>query len=64
MAARKQVACIYNGDPRELCPHILGYNKDGEEAALAIQFGGKSKGRALKKSQWRCMRLSKVRARP
>jgi hypothetical protein len=38
--AEQQVTCIYDGRSRELCPHIIGTNKDGEEAVLAWQFGG------------------------
>ncbi len=30
----QQVLCTYDGRPRELCPHIIGTNKDGEEAVL------------------------------
>ena len=25
--AEQQVTCIYDGRPRELCPHIIGTNK-------------------------------------
>jgi hypothetical protein len=56
--AEQQVACIYDGRFRELCPHIIGTNKDGEEALLAWQFGGKSSG---KLPQWRCLKLANVR---
>ncbi len=38
--AEQQVTCLYEGRHRELCPHILGTNKSGEEAVLAWQFGG------------------------
>ena len=31
---------------RELCPHIIGTNKRGEEVVLAWQFGGESSGPA------------------
>jgi hypothetical protein len=56
--AEQQVTCIYDGRFRELCPHIIGTNKDGEEAVLAWQFGGKSSG---KLPQWRCLKLANVR---
>jgi hypothetical protein len=56
--AEQQVTCIYDGRYRELCPHIIGTNKDGEEAVLAWQFGGKSSG---KLPQWRCLKLANVR---
>jgi len=56
--AEKQVVCTYEGRHRELCPHILGLNKRGEEAVLAWQFAGESNG---KLPQWRCLRLAAVR---
>ena len=56
--AERQVTCIYDGRYRELCPHIIGTNKDGEEAVLAFQFAGESSGRL---PQWRCLRLRNVR---
>src|SRR5665647_1144386 len=46
------------GRRRELCPHILGTNKRGEEAVLAWQFAGESSG---KLPQWRCLRLADIR---
>lgn len=55
----QQVVCIYDGRPRELCPHIVGHNKSGEEVVLAWQFAGESSG---KLPQWRCLRLAQVTA--
>ncbi|PDT77310.1 hypothetical protein CO675_12320 [Bradyrhizobium sp. C9] len=55
----QQVVCIYDGRPRELCPHIIGHNKSGEEVVLAWQFAGESSG---KLPQWRCLRLAQVTA--
>jgi hypothetical protein len=56
--AEQQVVCTYDGRNRELCPHIIGTNKDGEEAVLAWQFAGESSG---KLPQWRCLKLANVR---
>jgi hypothetical protein len=56
--AEQQVICSYGGHHRELCPHIIGTNKDGDEAVLAWQFGGESGG---KLPQWRCLKLANVR---
>jgi hypothetical protein len=53
----QQVVCTYEGRHRELCPHIIGANKNGEEVVLAWQFGGDSSG---KLPQWRCLRLAKA----
>jgi hypothetical protein len=58
MKERKQIVCIYDGRPRELCPVILGHS-DGQEKALTYQFGGStSPGRRL--PQWRCIELADV----
>ncbi len=55
--AEQQVVCRYDGRVRELCPHIIGTNRRGEEVVLAWQFGGERSG---KLPQWRCLRLSNV----
>jgi len=58
----QQVVCHYDGRFRELCPHILGTNRRGEEVVLAWQFGGESSGPL---PQWRCLKLDNVSdARP
>jgi hypothetical protein len=54
----QQVVCLYDGRIRELCPHIIGTNRRGEEVVLAWQFGGESSGPL---PQWRCLRLANVR---
>ena len=56
--AEQQVTCVYEGRSRELCPHIIGTNRTGEEVVLAWQFGGESSGPL---PQWRCLRLANVR---
>lgn len=58
MLAEQQVSCTYDGRRRELCPHIIGANKAGEEVVLAWQFRGESSG---KLPQWRCLKLAYVR---
>jgi hypothetical protein len=55
--AEQQVTCTYGGGFRELCPHIIGTNKSGEEVVLAWQFAGESSG---KLPQWRCLKLANV----
>jgi hypothetical protein len=55
--AERQVTSTYGGYRRELCPLIVGTNKDGEDAVLAWQFGGESSG---KLPQWRCLKLANV----
>jgi predicted DNA-binding transcriptional regulator YafY len=53
----QQVVCRYDGRVRELCPHIIGIGKSGEEVVLAWQFAGESSGPL---PQWRCLRLANV----
>jgi hypothetical protein len=53
----KQVVCRYEGRDRQLCPHIIGNNRNGEEVVLAWQFAGESSGPL---PQWRCLRLAGV----
>ena len=53
----QQVICFYEGRKRELCPHIIGTNKSGEEVVLAWQFAGESSGTL---PQWRCLKLANV----
>lgn len=59
MRARKQILCMYDGYPRELCPVILGHSQ-GQEKALTFQFGGQSKSGLPRGGEWRCLFLSKV----
>ena len=55
--AEQQVVCRYDGRLRELCPHIIGTNKAGEDVVLAWQFAGESSGPL---PQWRCLKLVNV----
>jgi len=53
----QQVVCFYDGRRRELCPHIIGTNKNGEEVVLVWQFAGESSGPL---PQWRCLKLAGI----
>src|SRR5258708_23049288 len=53
--AEQQVVCLYDGRRRELCPHIIGTSKSGEEVVLAWQFFGERSG---KLPQWRWLKLA------
>jgi hypothetical protein len=57
---RRQIVCVYEGYPRELCPIILGQSQ-GQEKALTYQFGGGSKSGLPSGGEWRCLFLAKVR---
>jgi hypothetical protein len=54
----RQVVCLYEGRHRELCPHIIGLDRNGAEVVLAWQFAGESSGPL---PQWRCLKLANVR---
>jgi predicted nucleic acid-binding protein len=56
---RKQVTCVYKGQSREVCPHILGH-KDGDEKALVFQFGGRTTSKLPRGGEWRCLKLADV----
>ena len=53
---------IYQGFSREFCPHVLGWNSQGDEQALCYQFGGGSRsGLSTNPDQnWRCVRLNEL----
>jgi hypothetical protein len=53
----QQIVCVYDGRRRELCPHIIGTSRSGEEVVLAWQFAGESSGSL---PQWRCLKLANV----
>jgi hypothetical protein len=57
---RRQIVCIYESHPRELCPIILGHSR-GAEKALTYQFGGSSNSGLPPGGEWRCLFLAKVR---
>ena len=57
---RKQIVCVYENHPRELCPIILGHSR-GQEKALTYQFGGSSNSGLPPGGEWRCLWLAKVR---
>jgi hypothetical protein len=62
MVERKQILCMYGGFHREICPVILGLNKDNDEVALTYQFAGGSSGKNGLPLQgaWKCLHLSEV----
>ena len=56
---RKQVTFTYQGLPREVCPHTLGY-KAGKEQALVFQFAGQSSKGLPPGGEWSCLNLAQV----
>jgi hypothetical protein len=57
---RDQIVCSYNGLERELCPHVIGWGKIGEEKALGYQFAGLSSSGVPPTGEWRCFTLKRV----
>src|SRR5437868_1641513 len=57
---RRAIAAIYHGQPRWLCPHVVGWSKQGRLQVLCYQYGGASQ-RGLRPedgyANWRCMAL-------
>jgi hypothetical protein len=63
-AARRQpVAAMYDGQPRLLCPHVLG-RKSGRLHVLFYQFGGSSNSGLPVAPEgvgdWRCLAVEKL----
>lgn len=57
---RQSITAMYDGYRRDLSPHLIGLNKNDEEQALFVQFGGGSKSGLPPGGSWRCMTLSKL----
>jgi hypothetical protein len=43
----RPIAALYDGKPRLLCPHVLGYNQPGEWRVFCYQCGGETKSGPL-----------------
>lgn len=52
---KKQISCTYQNLYREICPHTIGKNKNGQEQTLGFQFAGESSKGLPPGGQWRCM---------
>lgn len=64
MRERRPVAAIYQGVPRVLCPHALGW-KGGRAKVLSLQSGGRTSAGPLPaapEARWRCMFVADVEA--
>ncbi len=62
--AKRPISAIYDGRIRRLCPHVLGFGKEGEYQALFYQFGGESNSRPIQPdgspANWRCLALDRL----
>ena len=55
---KQHVIGSYDGHYREMCPHVIGRNKEGRRQALFYQFAGTSKsglGPDGSGRNWRCI---------
>jgi hypothetical protein len=62
VVGRRQVRAVYDGLPREFCPHVLG-TKEGEAHCLAYQFGGESSAGPITPGatgNWRCFVVTRL----
>ena len=58
---KQQINATYNGHQREMCPHVIGTNKNGRQQALFYQFGGTSSSGLEPMgsgSNWRCIPIA------
>ena len=63
VAHRQPLAALYDGAPRLLCPHVLGYNEPGEYRVFCYQYGGQTNSGPRPESGegiWRCLSLKKL----
>ena len=63
VAGRRPIEARYKGLRRQLCPHRLGRNKEGQLRVLCYQYGGESESGiepAGSPANWRCMVLEKL----
>jgi len=60
---RSQILAVYHGYYREMCPHAIGINKNGQAVALFYQFAGESEsglGPPGSGDNWRCIILAEL----
>ena len=55
---RVPLSCQYQGQPREICPIILGLGPKREEMVLAWQVGGETSDGPISRPEWKCMRVT------
>jgi hypothetical protein len=59
---KRHILAVYEGYPREMCPHALGW-KHGRRQALFYQFGGSSRSGlapAGSSANWRCIPIDNL----
>jgi hypothetical protein len=62
---RCPIAAVYKDRHRQLCPHRLGRNRQGQLRVLCYQYGGESESglqAAGSPANWRCIAIEKLSA--
>jgi hypothetical protein len=60
MRDKRQIFCVYQGEPREICPILLGRTGLSEKA-LVFQFDGHtSKGAIPPPGEWKCFVIAEI----
>ena len=65
IALKKPVEAMYHDHRRSLCPHVLGWSKDGQLQALCYQYAGSSRSGLQARgssANWRCLAVAKLSA--
>jgi len=63
VVGKRPMAAVYHGRHRLLCPHRLGWNKEGQPRVLCYQYGGESEsglGPVGSSANWRCISLDQL----
>ena len=55
---KKQIICQYRGYTRNVCPYVLGYDKNGKERVLALLVRNTPSGAIA--GGWECLQLESV----
>jgi hypothetical protein len=61
---QRAISAMYHGQLRRLCPHVLGWNKQGRLQVLCYQYGeGSQSGLRIEdgSANWRCTALEGFR---
>jgi len=64
VVSKRPIVAVYHGRQRLLCPHRLGWNKEGQPRVLCYQYGGESEsglGPVGSSTNWRCIALDQLR---
>ncbi|MDP9115585.1 MAG: hypothetical protein M3O20_18150 [Acidobacteriota bacterium] len=61
--SKRPIRAVYDGHNRWLCPHRLGWNREGRIRVLCYQYGGESNSGLQptgSPENWRCIALEKL----